>query len=177
MTTQQKTKILKTTCLSAIDDSTLQQIIGIDKPMMRSAFNEWVRREGQRAKEKVIVKKSQDAYRAISPVYFGLEVEHFYAIYLTRSNTIIAIRQISKGGINGTLADPRIIFKNAIELNASAIILSHNHPSGTLKPSETDLDLTRKISSGASLLDIKVLDHIIVADNSYYSFADEGNIL
>jgi DNA repair protein RadC len=163
MTTQQKTKILKTTCLSAIDDSTLQQIIGIDKPMMRGAFNEWVRREGQRSKEKVIVKKSQDAYRAISPVYFGLEVEHFYAIYLTRSNTIIAIRQISKGGINGTLAD--------------AIILSHNHPSGTLKPSETDLDLTRKISSGALLLDIKVLDHIIVADNSYYSFADEGNIL
>jgi DNA repair protein RadC len=100
--------------------------------------------------------------------------EVFVVVFLNRANKIIDIKTISEGGITGTIADPRIILKQALEKNAVSIILCHNHPSGSLKPSRADEELTAKIKQAASLLDIKVLDHIIVSEDGYYSFADEG---
>jgi DNA repair protein RadC len=93
---------------------------------------------------------------------------------LNRANKINHFEIISQGGITGTVADPRIILKKALEEDAVSIILSHNHPSGSLKPSRADEAITAKIKEAASLLDIRVIDHIIVSDEGYYSFADEG---
>ncbi len=100
--------------------------------------------------------------------------EIFAVLYLNRANKIKHSEIISEGGITGTVADPRIILKKALENDAVSIILCHNHPSGNLKPSRADEELTKKISEAASYFDIKVLDHIIVSEDGYYSFADEG---
>jgi DNA repair protein RadC len=95
---------------------------------------------------------------------------------LNRANTIIEIRPISKGGLSGTVVDPKMIFHEALQARASGIILSHNHPSTNPKPSESDMQLTKKLKEGGKLLEISILDHIIIAGASFYSFADEGNI-
>jgi len=100
--------------------------------------------------------------------------EVFAVLFLNRANKVNHFEIISEGGITGTVADPRIILKKALEENAVSIILCHNHPSGSLKPSRADEELTRKIKEAAKYLDISVLDHIIVSDTGYYSFADEG---
>jgi len=93
---------------------------------------------------------------------------------LNRSNKIIKKVLISEGGITGTVADPKRIFKAAIEQNATSIILCHNHPSGNIKPSDADIKLTKKLKEAGSFLDISILDHIIMGDDTFYSFADEG---
>ena len=98
----------------------------------------------------------------------------FAVVYLNRANKIKHYEIISEGGITGTVADPRIILKKALENDAVSIILCHNHPSESIKPSRADEELTKKISEAASYFDIKVLDHIIVSEEGYYSFADEG---
>ena len=100
--------------------------------------------------------------------------EVFAVVFLNRANKINHFEILSEGGISGTVADPRIILKKALEENAVNIILSHNHPSGSLKPSKADEDLTRKIKEAAKYFDIRVTDHIIVSENGYYSFADDG---
>ena len=100
--------------------------------------------------------------------------EVFAVVFLNRANKIISFQIISTGGLTGTVADPRVILKRAIEAEACSIVLSHNHPSGSLKPSRADEDLTQKIKLAAAYLDIKVVDHIIVSDEGYFSFADEG---
>ena len=100
--------------------------------------------------------------------------EEFFVIMLNRANEVIGKFQLSKGGISGTVVDPKLIFKQAIEQMASGIILCHNHPSGNIKPSEEDISLTKKIKEAGKMLDMNVLDHLIVAGNSYFSFADEG---
>lgn len=102
--------------------------------------------------------------------------EVFVVVYLNAANKILHHEILSEGGITGTVADPRIILKKALENNATSIVLSHNHPSGSLKPSADDKRLTDKIKQAALYLDIKVLDHIIVSDEGYFSFADEGLI-
>ncbi len=102
--------------------------------------------------------------------------EVFAVIFLNRANKIKHFEIVSRGGITGTVADPRIILKKAIEEEATSIVLSHNHPSGNLKPSRADEELTQKIKQAAGYCDIRVLDHIIVSDEGYYSFADEGLI-
>lgn len=102
--------------------------------------------------------------------------EHFMVIFLNRRNRVITHEIISHGGISGTVVDPRIVLRRALEERASSLILSHNHPSGNCRPSSQDKDLTQKIKSAALFLDIKVLDHIIVSDEGYYSFADEGEL-
>jgi DNA repair protein RadC len=102
--------------------------------------------------------------------------EVFAVLFLNQANKVKHFKIMSRGGIAGTVADPRVILKEALEQSATAIILSHNHPSGNLKPSAQDIDLTQKIKIAASYLDIKVLDHIIVSDEGYYSFADSGAI-
>lgn len=100
--------------------------------------------------------------------------EVFAVLFLNKANKVNGYKIISRGGIDGTVADPRLILKEALNHNATSLILSHNHPSGNLKPSPQDVQLTHKIKVAASYFDIKVLDHIIVSDEGYYSFADEG---
>jgi len=102
--------------------------------------------------------------------------EEFIILCLNRANKVVGFHKVSSGGITGTVADPKVILTVALNCCATSIILSHNHPSGNLQPSRADEELTHKIKNAASYLDIKVLDHIIVTDESYYSFADEGII-
>jgi len=120
------------------------------------------------------VNTSKDAFNAVRHFYEDLNHEEFHVIILSRANKIIAVELISKGGLNATVADGKVIFKKALEKGASSIILCHNHPSGNLKPSDVDIDLTKKMKSFGAFIDMPVLDHIIVADQSYYSFADSG---
>ena len=101
-------------------------------------------------------------------------VEQFKVLLLNRANKVLGIYEVSTGGITGTVADPRLIFVAALKSNSCSMILSHNHPSGNLKPSRQDKELTSKIKQAGELLDIKVLDHLIVTNEAYYSFADEG---
>ena len=103
-------------------------------------------------------------------------VEEFKIMLLSRRNRVLGLVDISLGGTANTLADPKVIFAAAIKGNASGIILAHNHPSGNLRPSQADIDLTRKIKTGGQILDIGVLDHIIITSESFYSFTDEGMI-
>ena len=103
--------------------------------------------------------------------------ESFIVVYLNKANRVLATEVVSTGGVTGTIADPKIIFKRALELQASHLILSHNHPSGNLRPSEADRKLTDKIKQAARLIDMEVIDHIIVSDQGYYSFADSGDMI
>lgn len=123
-------------------------------------------------KDKILTSKDVAAFLKAQYQYYKHEV--FVVVYLNQSNKVLHHEIISEGGITGTIADPRIIFKNALSHNATSIVLSHNHPSGNLKPSRQDELLTEKIKQAAQFLDIKVLDHIIVSEEGYFSFADEG---
>ena len=120
------------------------------------------------------IKSSQEAFAQLSDVLRDLPHEEFWILQLNRANHVIGRSQISRGGITGTVADVRIIFRNALEKGACSIILAHNHPSGNLRPSRADEDLTRKMSEAGKLIDIPVLDHLILTDHGYFSFADEG---
>lgn len=100
--------------------------------------------------------------------------EEFWVLLLNRANRVIKKQQISLGGVHGTVADPKIIFKIALEELASGIIVAHNHPSGNLTASQQDIDLTKKLKEAGKLLEIQLLDHLIIAGKNYYSFADEG---
>src|SRR5690606_5680358 len=132
------------------------------------------RRRGEETIEKVKITSSSSVYEVLQPVIGELDHEEFWILYLNNSNKIIEQFQISKGGITGTLVDVRITLRKALELGAVSLILAHNHPSGNLNPSEADKQLTRKLKTAAESLDIKILDHIIVTEKSYFSFADEG---
>lgn len=123
-------------------------------------------------KERLLTSKEVAAFLKAQYQYYKHEV--FVVVYLNQSNKVLHHEIISEGGITGTVADPRIILKNALSQNATSIVLSHNHPSGNLKPSRQDELLTEKIKQAAQFLDIKVLDHIIVSEEGYFSFADEG---
>lgn len=134
---------------------------------------------GRRRKESEVVKKpkitsSQDVHNLIKPELLDLQHEEFWTLLLNRSNLVIKKQLISSGGVSGTVADPKMIFKTALSELASSIILIHNHPSGNLKPSQQDINLTKKMSEAGKLLEIPVLDHIIFTNESYFSFADEG---
>ncbi|MFN4145828.1 MAG: RadC family protein [Runella sp.] len=120
------------------------------------------------------ITSSRDAYLQIQSYLLDLPHEEFWLLLLNRANEVIRPVQVSQGGVSGTVADPKIIFKMAIEHLASAIILVHNHPSGNLRPSEADKDLTRRLTAAGKLLEIPVLDHLIFTDGGYFSFADEG---
>lgn len=132
------------------------------------------RRKSEEIPEKVKITSSQTAYKVFQPILGELPHEEFWIAYLNNSNKIITTSQLSKGGITGTVVDMRLVFKQALTYGATAIILAHNHPSGTLAASEADKQLTQKINIAARSLDIKLLDHIIVTENAYFSFADEG---
>jgi DNA repair protein RadC len=119
---------------------------------------------------------SADAAALFMAQLGDLSHEEFWVAFLNRANVLIAREQISKGGMTGTVADPKIIFQTALQQKACGIILCHNHPSGNLKPSEADIRLTRNLVEAGRVLEISVLDHLIVTKESYYSFADEGRI-
>jgi DNA repair protein RadC len=134
---------------------------------------------GRRRKDSDFSKKekitcSNDIYQIMKPELMDLQKEQFWIILLNRANGLIKKEQISSGGISGTVADPKIIFKAALDQYASSIILIHNHPSGNLKPSRADMELTTKMKTAGKLLEIPVLDHIIFGDEGYLSFADDG---
>lgn len=134
---------------------------------------------GRRRKnsEKIDSKKitsSNDAYEELKDLFSDLDHEQFWVLLLSRSNKVIAKKRISIGGVAGTVVDSKIIFKTALEHLASGIILSHNHPSGNLKPSTADITITKKIMAAGKNLDINVLDHIIVSDLGYTSLVDDG---
>jgi DNA repair protein RadC len=120
------------------------------------------------------VQSSKQVFEYMQPVLADKPYEEFWIILLNRANKIISREMISIGSLTASLADPRKIFKLALEKPAAGMILCHNHPSGNLKPSDSDIQLTRKIYQGGQLLDINVLDHLIFGDTHYYSFADEG---
>ncbi|MBO2543121.1 DNA repair protein RadC [Salegentibacter sp. BDJ18] len=132
------------------------------------------RRRTEEALEKKKITSSASVFELMQPIIGELYHEEFWIIYLNNSNKVIEQLQLSKGGITGTLVDVRITLRKALEVGATSIILAHNHPSGTLKPSEADKQLTQKLKTAAQSLDIKVLDHLIVTEKSYFSFADEG---
>jgi len=132
------------------------------------------RRKSEKLIDKVRVNSSKQAYEYIKAVLTDLPHEEFWIIILNRANKIICKQLIGRGGVSQTTADIKVIFKLAIDKLASAIILAHNHPSGNLSPSQSDLNLTKKVIEGAQLLDIKVLDHLIVGDGEYVSFNDKG---
>ncbi len=130
------------------------------------------RRREEREIKLTKISSSEDAYEVLQPILGELEHEEFWILYLNNANTILHTSQLSKGGITGTLVDSRIVLKKALELGAIALILAHNHPSGILKPSEADKKITIKLQTAANALDIKVLDHLIITEKAFFSFAD-----
>ncbi len=132
------------------------------------------RRRGEEALQQDKIDSSQSVFELMQPIIGELAHEEFWIIYLNNSNKVLQKNQLSKGGITGTLVDVRLALKTAIEVGAVGLILTHNHPSGTLKPSEADKQITTKLKNAGESLDIKVLDHLIITENAYFSFADEG---
>lgn len=120
------------------------------------------------------VNSSSSVYTIMKPLLGDLPHEEFYMIYLNNSNKVIYKYPLSRGGMTGTVVDVRIALKKALEHNAVSLIMVHNHPSGKTQPSHADKQLTRKLKQAGELLDLKVLDHVIVTENDYFSFADEG---
>ncbi len=132
------------------------------------------RRRSEEAQKILKISSSKNVFDLLQPIIGELQHEEFWIVFLNNSNTILQKEQLSKGGITGTLVDVRLVMKQALELGAVGLILAHNHPSGTLKPSAADISITKKLKQAAELLDIKVLDHLIVTQKDYYSFADKG---
>ena len=160
---------------SAAEMAEVLQGIGEAKAVsIAAALEVGRRRRGEDAPKIEKIGSSKDAYHILHPMLGELEHEEFWILFLNNSNKVLHKAQLSKGGITGTLVDVRIVMKQALELGAVAIILAHNHPSGTLRPSAADKQITQKIKTASETLDIKVLDHLIITQKSYYSFADEN---
>jgi DNA repair protein RadC len=155
----------------------LQKVKGIGEAKaitISAALELGRRRQGALLLDKPVIKESRDIASFLQTRFRDLAYEVFAVIFLNRANRINHFEVVSQGGITGTVADPRIIMKKALEQEAVSIILCHNHPSGSLRPSRADEELTQKIKEAARYFDIKVIDHIIVSERGYYSFADEG---
>ena len=165
--------------LNALGKLTIQQLmnfkgIGEAKAISIAAAMELGRR--RRAEEAVELKKitsSKMIFELMQPIIGELPHEEFWVLYLNNSNKVLSKSRQGKGGITGTMVDVRLVFKTALELGATALILCHNHPSGTLIASDADKQITRKLKSAGQNLDIQILDHVIVTENGYFSFADE----
>lgn len=132
------------------------------------------RRQLENLLEKPKITGSKDVFNLMQPIIGDLSHEEFWVLFLNNSNKVLAKHQVSKGGMTATVVDVRLLFKQALELFSVAIIVCHNHPSGKLKPSDADLQLTQKIKNAGTTLDIKLLDHLIITEKAYFSFADEG---
>jgi len=134
---------------------------------------------GRRRREMTITQKpkinaSRDVYELVKGELMDLSHEEFWVLLLNRANFVIRKKKVSEGGVSGTVADPKIIFKLALDELASGVIVVHNHPSGNLTASQSDIELTRKLREAGRFLEVQLLDHLIVAGQKYYSFADEG---
>ena len=134
------------------------------------------RRRGAEANLPTEVKDSKDSFERFLPYIDDPRQEHFLVMYLNQSNHALKVECISNGGTTNVIADPKVIFKNALTLNATCIVLGHNHPSGNPRPSEEDRLLTKKLVAAGKLLDINVIDHIIIGNERYYSFRDHGEM-
>ena len=131
----------------------------------------------RRAEDAIELKKitsSKMIFELMQPIIGELPHEEFWVLYLNNSNKVLSKIQLGKGGITGTVVDVRLVFKAAIEMCATGLILCHNHPSGTLIPSDADKQITKKLKAAGQHLDIQVLDHIIITENGFYSFNDDG---
>ena len=135
------------------------------------------RRQSEESTPLPVIGSSKNAYDTVKYLFEDLEHEEFHVLLLNRANKVIATVLISKGGLSGTVADGKLIFKKALETTASAIILCHNHPSGNLTPSKSDIDLTSKLIGFGKMIDMPILDHLIITDSNYFSFADENMLL
>ena len=132
------------------------------------------RRKLEDTKQLTKITSSRDVFELMHPYLGELPHEEFWILYLNNSNKVLQKIQLSKGGITGTLVDVRLVLKTALEVGAVSLILVHNHPSGTLKPSQSDKDLTLKLKRASEHLDIRVLDHLIITETNYFSFADDN---
>ncbi|MBL0357231.1 MAG: DNA repair protein RadC [Chitinophagaceae bacterium] len=165
--------------LGRISMAAFQKIKGIGEAKaitIAAALELGRRRHAGMPLEKTIIRTSKDIAEYVRAMIKDYSYEVFGVVFLNQANKINHFEIISKGGITGTVADPRVILKKALDAEATSIILCHNHPSGSLKPSRADEELTAKIKEAAKYLDIKVIDHLIVSDQGYYSFSDEGLI-
>ncbi len=165
--------------IARLDFSELKKFKGIGTVKAISilaAFELCRRRKGAEAGEKPKISSSQVAYQVLQQQLADLPHEEFRILILNRANQVIAERQISRGGISGTVVDIRLICKCAVECNASGVIMAHNHPSGQVEPSEQDKQITRQMRDALKLFEISLLDHIIIGDQVYFSFADKGLI-
>jgi DNA repair protein RadC len=158
--------------LGKLPIAAFQKIKGIGEA--KAALELGRRRHAGLPLEKLVITTSKQIADYLQTMLKDYTYEVFGVIFLNQSNKVNHFEIVSKGGITGTVADPRIILKKALDAEATSIILCHNHPSGSLKPSRADEDLTAKIKEAARFLDIRVLDHVIVSEQGYYSFADEG---
>lgn len=141
---------------------------------LKASFEIWSRTTAAKEQLTNRISCARDAYQLMKPKIAHLLHEEFWIILLTRSNTVMQHIQISKGGVSGTVADPKLIFSHALNFKASALILVHNHPSGNKQPSQADIQLTKKAKQAGEMLEISVLDHVICTDDGYFSFNDEG---
>lgn len=166
--------------LNALGKLTIQQLMtfkGIGEAKAISivaAMELGRRRRGEEAVELLKITSSKMIFEMMQPIIGELPHEEFWIVYLNNSNKVISKSQLSKGGITGTLVDVRLVFKTALEMGATGVILCHNHPSGALMASDADKQITKKLKLAGESLDIKVLDHLIVTENNYFSFTDEG---
>nr|WP_304608124.1 DNA repair protein RadC [Lentiprolixibacter aurantiacus] len=169
--------------ISGLSKFTLHELvrfkgIGEAKAIVIMAAYEIGRRNYSKSnKKRIHIKDSNGAYQVLFPKLACLPHEEFWILYLNNANRVIHEFQLSKGGITGTLVDVRLLLKKALQVGAVALILAHNHPSGTLSPSEADKEITRKIQQGARMMDIKILDHLIITREDYFSFADQNLLL
>lgn len=159
----------------SINDLMIYNGIGEAKAVSIAAALELGRRRRfAEVARQTFVKNSKDAFEYFYMHISDIEHEQFWVMLLTSANKVIKMAKVSDGGVNGTTADPKRIFKMALENNATALMLCHNHPSGNVLPSDSDKALTRNIVNGGKILEIKILDHIIVGIDKYFSFADSG---
>ena len=165
--------------LAALEYQDLIKFHGIGKAKavtIVSAMELGRRRKAQGHQSRAKITSSHDVYRLMQSLLLDQKVENFWVVYLNRAHQVIHRQLISRGGVSGTLVDPKLVFKYALDHLASAVILIHNHPSGQLKPSEADKNLTRKLVVAGQNLEIPVLDHLIFTNSGYFSFADESLI-
>lgn len=134
------------------------------------------RRQASPLADRPVITSSRDAYLAIAPSLMDLSHEEMWMLLLNKSNRLIGKVQLSIGGVDATVVDGKTLFRRAIEGQAIAIVIGHNHPSGSLKPSQADFDITKKIKASGEILGVNLLDHLIIGDGGYYSFADEGTL-
>ena len=166
--------------LDALGKTTITELskfkgIGEAKAISIVAALELGRRRKETPVTKVIkISGARDAYEVLAPMMTDLNHEEFWILILNRANFVKAKLMISRGGQSGTVVDPKIIFKTALEFNAASLILAHNHPSGNSKPSAEDIKVTKRLVEAGKMMDMPVLDHLIIADQLFFSFADEG---